>query len=210
LSLTPPPTEEPTQNVVIEAYARMLTSLFLGTLISILVGFLFFSPFLYHFFWLGDWKTDPKAPDVPLLATVMLTGALGAFFSALTRLYSFNELPKVLIDGGLKLPTPQLLMYSLIPPLVGALAALILYLIFAGQLITGALFPTITCHEPKVDGVEACTKLSSLLSTDGPDHGIDFAKAIVWSFIAGFAERLVPSMLDAISKAASNAAEKNG
>jgi hypothetical protein len=205
-----PPTEKPTPNVVVEAYAQMLTSLFLGTLIAILVGFLFFSPFLYHFFWVGDWKTNPDAPDVPLIATVMLTGALGAFFSALTRLYSFDELPRVLIDGGLKLPTPQLLMYSLIPPLVGAIAALILYLMFAGQLISGGLFPAITCHEPKVDGAEGCTKLSSILSTDGPDHAIDFAKVIVWSFIAGFAERLVPSMLDAISKAASNAAKQNG
>jgi hypothetical protein len=203
------PTEQPTPNVVVEAYAQMLTSLLLGTLIAIVVGFLFFSPFLYHFFWIGDWKTNPDAPDVPLIATVMLTGALGAFFSALTRLYSFDELPKVLIEGGLKLPTPQLLMYSLIPPLVGAIAALVLYLTFAGHLITGALFPGIGCHESKVGDAEGCTKLSSLLSTDGPDHAIDFAKVIVWSFIAGFAERLVPSMLDAISKAASNAAEKN-
>jgi hypothetical protein len=196
-------------NIIIEVYAQMLTALFLGTLIAILLGILFVSDFLIHFFLIGDWKNNPDAPDVPLLATVMVTGALGAFFSALTRLYSFDQLPRVLLERGLKLPPPQLLMYSLVPPLVGAIAALVLYLAFAGGLVSGALFPAISCHEPKtaVDGklieeIYRCTKLSSLLSTDGPDHAADFARVIVWSFIAGFAERLVPNMLDSISKTA--------
>ena len=192
--------ESPPPNVVIKVYAQMLTALFLGTLIAILLGILFISDFLVHFFWIGDWKNDPNAPDVPLLATVMVTGTLGAFFSALTRLYSFDQLPRVLIEGSPNLPPPQLLMYSLIPPLVGAIAALILYLAFAGQLITGALFPRISCHEAVANVAEGCAKLSSLLSTDGPDHAVDFAKVIVWSFVAGFAERLVPNMLDTIGK----------
>jgi hypothetical protein len=201
-----PPPEKPPPNVVLQAYAQMLNALFFGTLIVIFLGFLCLAPFFYYYFFKGD----PKPPDVPLLATVMLTGALGAFFSALSRLYSFKELPRVLIEGGgLQLPRPQLLMYSLIPPLVGAIAALVLYFVFAGQLITGALFPSVSCHNVK-DGVEVCRQLSSLLGADGPDYSGDFAKVIVWSFIAGFAERFVPSILDSISKAASNAAEKNG
>ena len=132
-----PQPQKPPPNVIIEAYAQMLTALFFGTLIVIFLGFLCLLPFFYSYFF----KDNVNPPDVPLLATVMLTGALGAFFSALSRLYSFDTLPKVLIEGGLKLPRSQMLMYSLIPPLVGAIAALVLYFAFAGQFITGALFP---------------------------------------------------------------------
>ena len=70
----------------------------------------------------------------------MLTGALGAFFSALTRLYSFDALPRVLKDPKVPLPGLQLLMYSLIPAVIGAIAALVLYLTFAGNLISGHFF----------------------------------------------------------------------
>jgi hypothetical protein len=135
----------------------------------------------------------------------MLTGALGAFFSALTRLYSFNELPRVLIDSDFKLPRLQLFMYSLIPPIVGAIAALVLYMAFAANLITGDLFPHFACNEPSgtPSSLPAdCSKFGSLLSSvDDPTKAADFAKVLVWSFIAGFAERLVPSTLDALSKA---------
>lgn len=196
MAQTPPEEKKVPPEVVIEAYKQMLTSLFVGTLVALFLGFLALLPFLWNYFHKGETATS----DVPLLATVMLTGALGAFFSALTRLYSFNELPNVLIQGGLKLPAPQLLMYSLIPPVVGAIAALMLYFTFAGHLITGELFPSISCHEPRINDHEGCVKLSSLLSTDGPDSAVAFAKVIVWSFIAGFAERLVPNTLDTLAK----------
>lgn len=180
----------------------MLTSLFIGTLIALFLGFLLFLPFLWSYFFSGN----ASASDPPLLATVMLTGALGAFFSALTRLYSFKELPRVLIERKLTLPTMQLLMYSLIPPVVGAIAALVLYLAFAGNLITGDLFPHFTCNETSQNAQNAieCQKFGSLLSSDHPRFAQDFAKVIVWSFIAGFAERLVPNTLDALSKAVAN------
>ena len=204
--------------VIIDAYKQMLTSLFIGTLIALFLGFLLFSPFLWSNFCSGNpgFSFCPKPPvpiaetganEPPLLATVMLTGALGAFFSALTRLYSFNELPRVLIDSDFKLPTMQLLMYSLIPPVVGAIAALALYMAFAGNLITGDLFPHFACNEPQPPGTPSslppgCNKFGSLLSAvDEPTKAADFAKVLVWSFIAGFAERLVPSTLDALSKA---------
>lgn len=139
----------------------MLTALFIGTLIALFLGFLLFLPFLWSNFFSGH----PSANDPPLLATVMLTGALGAFFSALTRLYSFNELPRVLIERKLTLPTIQLLMYSLIPPVVGAIAALVLYMAFAGNLITGDLFPHFACNEASATP-SSCDKFGSLLSAD--------------------------------------------
>jgi hypothetical protein len=81
-------------------------------------------------------------------------------------------------------------MYSLIPAVIGAIAALVLYLTFAGDLISGQLFPTIKCNQGP------CSTFGSLLSTDGPANAENFAKVMVWSFIADFAERMVPNTLD--------------
>jgi hypothetical protein len=186
-----------TPNVIIEAYKQMFTSLFIGTLISLLCGFALLAPFLYKSFILKD----QDAGDPPLIATVLICGALGAFFSALTRLYSFSDLPKILLMREFSLPTTQLLMYSLTPPIVGAIAAVVLYLTFAGHLVTGDLFPDIGCRD---DGKNDCVSFGSLLSYYGPKNATSFAKVLVWSFVAGFAERLVPNTLEALSKAVTN------
>jgi hypothetical protein len=83
------------------------------------------------------------------------------------------------------------------PPVIGAIAAVVLYMIFAGHLVQGDLFPKIDCQDKS-----KCTGgLGSLLiAFFGPVEPPDFAKVVVWSFIAGFSERLVPNMLDALSK----------
>jgi hypothetical protein len=181
-----------TAKIVIKAYKQMLTALFVSTLLVLAIGFSLIYPFLRDYFIFHN-KANPSDP--PLIAIVMVTGALGAFFSALTRLYSFDALPKILQDNELNLPQMQMIMYSLIPAVIGAIAALVLYLAFAGDLISGQLFPKIQCNE------SSCQTFGSLLSTDGPADAQNFAKVMVWSFVAGFAERLVPSTLNALSKA---------
>src|SRR5262249_19048127 len=98
-------------------------------------------------------------------------GALGGFFSVQRRIEN--------------IPTEQdpiLTMFQLkngrfsvhLAPLTGAICALVLYLIFKAGLVTGAVFPDLT----------------------EPLAGVQFAKLLVWSFIAGFAERFVPDTLD--------------
>jgi hypothetical protein len=68
----------------------------------------------------------------------------------------------------------------LVSPILGAVFAIILYFFFAGGLVTGSLFPEF--------------KL--------PLDGINVAKLVIWSFIAGFAERFVPDRLDQLSQQA--------
>ena len=59
----------------------------------------------------------------------MLSGALGAFFSALIRLYSFDNLPEVLLaNPPVRIGNWHLFLYSLVPPLIGMIAAAVLYL----------------------------------------------------------------------------------
>lgn len=97
---------------VLVAYRLMLSSLFVGTLICILVvgvpaGFLAYG------------IAQGKHYDIPVQLFVLLLGSLGAFFSALMRLYSFEHLPKALLEDGLKgLANWHLVIYSLVPPVI--------------------------------------------------------------------------------------------
>jgi hypothetical protein len=122
---------------------------------------------------------------------VMLTGMLGAFFSALTRLYRIEQLAGAVISPAVsELGAFYLLFYSLIPPLVGAIAAVVIYVTFAAVLLHGDLFPTISCRP----GLP-CSQFSDIIANYVPAEPKDYAKALVWGFIAGFSERLVPDTL---------------
>lgn len=198
------------------------------------------------FVWLLVWwrVDDPnmKARSiVPFL--VMIMGTLGAVVSVQQRLQAIPN------DGN-----PIANVYTMLrgwftvymAPLIGAIAAVLLYLIFAsGMMGQGALFPTMHGQHPEVapygdaassqpgagnsdstqpnDGdrrKNGSTNESnggadrnsghheSLLAHCGttfmefifcvaqPKTGLDLAKLLVWAFIAGFSERMVPDTLN--------------
>jgi hypothetical protein len=91
------------------------------------------------------------------------------------------------------------IIYSLVPPVVGAIAATVLYITFAAGLLEGALFPKFACKLMDEKGAslvpDACRTFGTAISDFGPATAVDYAKALIWAFIAGFAERLVPDAL---------------
>ena len=93
-------------------------------------------------------------------------------------------------------------------PLYGAIFASLLFILFAGGILKGTVFPTIETAGAKVEqtapgATPAATpaptgvlKAEDFLKNTGPKDGVSFALLMIWSFIAGFAERLVPDTLN--------------
>ena len=107
-------------------------------------------------------------------------------------------------------------------PLYGAIFASLLFVLFAAGILEGSVFPKIeTVGSEKTQPATATTttnttataapaatptpnetlrtgilQVKDFLKETGPKDGVSFALLMIWSFIAGFAERLVPDTLN--------------
>ncbi len=68
---------------------------------------------------------------------------------------------------------------------------MIVYLLFAADLLKGDLFPEFHCAPEKT-----CADFHGFVSNWSPSGPAANAKAIVWGFISGFSERFVPDILN--------------
>ena len=106
-------------------------------------------------------------------------------------------------------------------PLYGAIFASLLFVLFAAGILQGTVFPKIeTVGSPKIQPAATAAapanaapvaaptptpnetqrtgilQVKDFLKETGPKDGVSFALLMIWSFIAGFAERLVPDTLN--------------
>jgi hypothetical protein len=132
------------------------------------------------------------------LTAVLAAGALGGFISAQRRVQSISNRGESMLDL-IELSNGT---GTFLAPTTGAVFAAVLFLLFAGQFLMGRLFPVINTPLEKVP---AGMVFGVFAMGTGPNQGIDWAKLMVWSFIAGFAERFVPGALDRMV----NRTEKN-
>ena len=95
-----------------------------------------------------------------------------------------KEVPASLVTGRIYLS-----------PLIGAVFALALYLLFMGGVLSGGLFPDFACSGEDFTSYRAFADCN-------PTTNADVALAMVWGFVAGFAENLVPNVLDKLAIAA--------
>jgi hypothetical protein len=180
---------------LLEAYKRMLAYQFGGTLVLVVILAI---GLLASYFIAKTWQP-------PVLVIVALSGMLGAFFSALTRLYNVDQLPLALISETVsELNGLHLMIYSFVPPVVGAIASVVIYVGFVSGLIDGGVFPTMACKST----TNTCNEFVQVLNDYSPKEAVDYGKALIWAFIAGFSERLVPDMLQSIVAKSQNVETK--
>jgi hypothetical protein len=136
--------------------------------------------------------------DVPLYFVIITAGMLGAVTSFLRRLQAVLTAA----PGSDQSSDLSALAYekraALMSLMVGGVFAMVLYLLFAAGLseLSGELGPKFAFPaEYDAGGVDF---LQFVLSV-GPKEGADYAKVVVWAFIAGFFESLVPDVLDRVA-----------
>src|SRR5271166_4761900 len=127
--------------------------------------------------------------EIPTLPAICFAGAVGGFISAQRRLQSVSKRGESLIDL-IELSSKSGYWLA---PLTGAVFAIVLYLLFVAKLLKPPLFPTIAT--PSI-GLETGMPFRVFAVGTGPSTGLDWGLLLIWSFIAGFAERFVPDALD--------------
>jgi|GEM_PF-5603364 len=94
-------------------------------------------------------------------------------------------------------------------PIIGACFAYVIFLVFVGGLVQGSMFPEFQCIgvgttveelQSEDDYCHSYNNLHSFSQNVRPATNKDMAKLLIWGFIAGFAEGLIPSLLDNIAK----------
>jgi hypothetical protein len=144
---------------------------------------------------LAYWAAQYDQTLVATLLILMLAGSLGGFMSLLQRIQNTPTLGDPLISI-LEVQNGEFSLY--LAPVSGAIFAVLLYLVFLGKLVSGVIFPENLTHFHLWWGPVHWAGTPS----PSPDN---FAKLVVWSFIAGFAERFVPDTLDRLVNRARDA-----
>lgn len=132
--------------------------------------------------------------DIDIVTLIIFAGAVGAVVNNYFRLAKMIDSKiEPTEDGQQRLVIVQ--MY--VSMLIAGILAFVAYGLFVSGLIQGSLFPVFEHTQADYKGITA------LLAGLGPKANIDAAKSILWAFIAGFSERFVPNMIDALIAKAS-------
>jgi hypothetical protein len=187
--------------VHIESTRRYLISkVFNVLLLSILIPFLIL--ILYAFLnqlpaGLKSFLSSINLTGLALFSSAAIAGAIGSFMSVVLRILGVR-------DNTQLAQNIYAFKYSKtavqVAPLTGIIFAILLSFIMFGGLIGGSMFPTIE----KINGGKETPSYVDILKNIG-----EVSKLLVWSFIAGFSERLIPDMVDRLSDKARKADEKN-
>ena len=127
--------------------------------------------------------------NVSLLVTIFMCGATGGFISTYLRLRKLPIVDTALMGGN---ANTLAILQVYVGPVIGGALGLVLYALALTGLVGGDLFPEFANTE------DAYTDISTLFTSITPATNIDAAKGLIWGFIAGFGEMLVPNILDRI------------
>jgi hypothetical protein len=156
------------------------------------------------------------------LSVVALVGVLGGFLSVLQRIQSSPSEGDAIYNLAAITHNTWSIYLS---PFSGGVFAIMLFIIFAAGILQGTIIPKLSPETPKTatqqkanatQPPEAATEtgesraaatqpanvqtntlsIDEFLNKTGPSTAADYALLMLWSFLAGFAERLVPDTLN--------------
>lgn len=138
----------------------------------------------------GDWHLYSMihlSPEsfINVWGVVFAAGATGGLVSMQRRLQNLPAHGESLGD----LVELSSGMTIKLAPVIGGIFAIVLFLMFSSGLAAGDLFPAMNGDVARTSFIEFTNHLQ-------PATAAQWGKLLVWSFIAGFAERLVPDTLD--------------
>lgn len=185
-------------------YWKSLLALFIAAICTILWVLIY----IFADNWLSACRETDRPPEFlkfvyeddcewtpSIFIITVAAGALGAIFSNITRLYQVQQISALFAQKIKAANWLRMALYASVPAVIGSVAAAVMYLIFAANFISGTPFPKFAC--PSGD---SCDSINALINNWGPDHALDYAKIILWGFVVGFSERLIPDMLGQYSR----------
>ena len=128
---------------------------------------------------------------------VCLAGAVGGVAN------NFRRLQRLRMHNWEELDSRTRWLMTLqiyVSPLIGALFAGVLYIAFMAEILQGSLFPQFTSAD--------YVGLKDFILRGVPTTTADAAKALFWSFVAGFAEGFVPNFIDKVAQETSDNGSK--
>lgn len=123
-----------------------------------------------------------------------LAGATGAAVSTTMRLHQINPRHEPLLTW-LSLERGKAML--LVAPILGAVFGLLMLLFFQAGLVRGELFPKLDSWQWMSGGVRSGT---ALCYSHPCSAFSDIAKMLIWAFAAGWAERLIPDVINKLAK----------
>ena len=112
-------------------------------------------------------------------------GLLGGFISIQQRLKTFANRDLALLA--------QSWFQIVLIPIYGGVFALVLYVGFLSQIVTGALFPVFVI--PPFHNPPTTEDMRAFFGATYPASGVDLAKLLFWCLVAGFSERFIPQII---------------
>lgn len=123
------------------------------------------------------------------LIYVVFAGMMGGFVSIQQRLQAFSHEGDPILSLSL-LTHGRLSIF--LSPISGAIFAVILYLFFAAGILKGHIFPEMATYSANIN---SAIDLKDFIKHAGPVDINNFSLLMIWSFVAGFAERFVPDTI---------------
>jgi hypothetical protein len=129
----------------------------------------------------GLWLNE-SAHGIPLTLAIFLIGAGGGVISTYFRL---KEVAPATV-------ATNAILQIYVTPLIAGMLGWICYAFFLTGMLEGPLFPRFTGQ------TTGYVDLDSVLAIK-PASVLDAAKALLWAFVAGFSEKLIPNILDKLA-----------